>query len=137
MWLREGMQEDEIAILKDAMQRRSFNERDLQHFSQEAFEEAGVKSAISPSSQCMRTLVEDVGRRLRGLDLLRGAEECAQKFEQEDIDGQVLLKQFTSETFEKFWEPLPHATNLVGPTYTHHELDGGSPSDSFYLLIIL
>jgi hypothetical protein len=66
--------------------------------------------------------VEDVGRWLRGLDQSRGAEECAQKFEQEDIDGQVFLKHFTSVTFEKFWEPLT----------TRDEPDGVSPSISFF-----
>jgi hypothetical protein len=54
MWLREGMQEDEIAILKDAMQRRRFNERDLQHFNQEAFQEAGVESAITRAKMLTR-----------------------------------------------------------------------------------
>jgi hypothetical protein len=54
MWLREGMQEDEIAILKDAMQRRRFNERDLQHFNQEALQEAGVESAITRAKMLTR-----------------------------------------------------------------------------------
>jgi hypothetical protein len=54
MWLREGMQEHEIAGFTETMQLRGFSEPDLKFFKDEALKEAGVESAITRARMLRR-----------------------------------------------------------------------------------